>query len=731
MQQNNVTLRLARASARHPVWAVAAWFLLIATCIYVSTVVGMTSATQVDLGVGDSGRAAELAQEAGIAEPASEYVLIGPREGRPGGSAAREAAVQALGAALADSPEVSQVGAPVQSDDGEWILLPLVMAGDAQTASERVVNIRAVTQDVARDHPDVLMEQTGPASILAGVNEQLADDFVTAEMLSIPVTLIVLLVVFGAFVAAVVPIVLALTCVAGAVGLSAVISHVVPDSGTTANIILLIGMAVGVDYSLFYLKREREERRAGADSSTAIETAAATSGHAVVFSGAAVIVSLSGLYFVGDMSFTSLASAAILVVAVAVVGSLTVLPALLVLLSRFLDRPRVPGVWRLTNPKEERPPRVWPALLRPSLARPAVTMALTVIGLCVLALPALTLSLETQKADNLPPRIPAVATLHLMNAAFPQIGSSYTVVVRANEAEADAVAAALEGLAESTAATSGTAEPVQIVTSNDQRTTMLTLVSASDPESDVALNQLLELRETLLPDALDGVPGAEAFVGGQTAADHDYDENMMSKLPMVVGFVLLFNLVVMSLTFRSVVIGVVTLLMNLLSTGAAFGVLVLVFQNSWADGLLGYTSTGTIISWVPLFLFVILIGLSMDYHVFVLHRVYEEALSGAQLRDAVRNGIVHSAGVVTGAALVMAAVFSVFATLSFPEFKQLAVGLGVAVILDVVVIRGFLLPATLLVTGRWTWWPGPLSRRRPVTAGQPLDDVEHATPVSV
>jgi len=358
-------------------------------------------------------------------------------------------------------------------------------------------------------------------------------------------------------------------------------------------------------------------------------------------------------------------------------------------------------------------------------------MALTVVGLCALALPALTLSLETQKADNLPPRIPAVAALHRMNAEFPQIGSSYTVVVRADAGEADAVAAALDGLAESTAATSGTAEPVQIVTSDDRRTTMLTLVSASDPESDVALDHLLELRETLLPDALDGVPGAEVFVGGQTAADHDYDKNMTSKLPMVVGFVLLFNLVVMSLTFRSIVIGVVTLLMNLLSTGAAFGVLVLVFQNSWADGLLGYTSTGTIISWVPLFLFVILIGLSMDYHVFVLHRVYEEALSGAQLRDAVRNGIVHSAGGVTGAAIVMAAGFSVFATLSFPEFKQLAVGLGVAVILDVVVVRGFLLPATLLVTGRWTWWPGPLSHRDPSPAGQPVEDVERATPVSV
>ena len=715
-------LRVASASARHPMWAIAAWILLIAACVLLSTIVGTRAATQVDLGVGESGRASSLLQDADLIEPAAEYVLIGPRTKGSADAAEREDAAGDVADALRDVSDVSAVGEPVTSDDGEQTLLPVTMSGDPVTASERVGSLRSVTAAVAADHPDLLIQQTGAASLGAGVNDQLDADFVTAEALTIPVTLLVLFIVFGAFVAAVVPLVLALTCVVGAIGLSALVSHVVPDSGTTANMILLIGMAVGVDYSLFYIKREREERRAGASRLSAIEKAAATSGHAILFSGAAVVVSLAGLYFVGDVAFMSLASAAIIVVAVAVVGSITVLPALLMLLSRFLDRPRVPLVWRLTNRKTDAPARFWPAVLRPSLARPAMTMILTCLALVALSLPALQLSLETQKPENLPKRIPAVAANDDLNDAFPQIGSSFSVAVRADAAEADDITAVLSDL--SGAFSTGGAAPSQVRLSSDRRTSTTEIMTPSAPDSAAAQDELLRLRKTLIPASFRDVPSGEVVVGGQTAADYDYDHNMKDKLPFVVGFVLLFNVLVMTFTFRSLVIGLVTLLMNLLSTGAAFGVLVLVFQHDWANRVLGYTSTGSIISWVPLFLFVVLVGLSMDYHVFVLHRVLEGTRAGDPLRTAVSRGIVRSAGVVTGAALVMAAVFSVFATLSFPEFKQLAVGLGVAIVLDAVVIRGFLLPATLLVTGRWTWWPGPLSRRVQAPAAASTTDAD-------
>jgi RND superfamily putative drug exporter len=726
MKQNTHILRVARGSARHPVWAVVAWLLLIVGCVYLSMVVGVKSATPVDLGVGPSGRAAQIAQEAGLTEPATEYVLIGNRAGHSANKQERSKAAQGLRATLKRSKGVAEVGPSIQSKDGRWTMLPVTMSGDPETAADRVGAVRSLTARGAAEHRDLVIEQTGTASISAGIDDQLGNDFAKAETLTVPITLAVLLIVFGAFVAAVIPIVLALTCIAGAVGLSAVVSHVVPDSGTTSNMILLIGMAVGVDYSLFYLKREREERRAGADRRTAIENAAATSGHAVLFSGAAVIVSLAGLYLADDPSFNSLASAAILVVAVAVVGSVTVLPALLMLLTRVLDRPRVPFVWRLTNRKEERAPRFWPAMLRPSLARPATTMFLTILALAALAVPALDLSLATQKASDLPAKIPAVAAYNHMNNAFPQIGSSFTVAVRSDASASPQVKKSLATLSQSAAGAGLVADssaPLQIATSPDRRTSTINLTSQKAANSGAAQAELRKLRQTLVPGAFAAIPSAKAFVGGETAASFDYDKQQKDKLPMVIGFVLLFNLLVMAFMFRSIVIGAVTLVMNLLSTGAAFGVIVLVFQHPWANSLIGYTSTGTVISWVPLFLFVILVGLSMDYHVFVLHRVHEEARSGASHRDAVRNGIVHSAGVVTGAAVVMAAVFSVFATLSFPEFKQLAVGLGVAVILDVVIVRGFLLPATLLVTGRWTWWPGPLSRRQ-----HPTSTDAHAEP---
>ena len=710
----NPALSVARASARHPAVAVGAWLLLVGLCVWAGQAVGLVSATPIDLGSGDSLRAAELAHEAGLTDDAAEYVLVGPGPSGTADPSQLRATVDDLAQALARNDQVDQVGqAAVPSTDGTWLLLSLTLKGDPQTAYQRVDPVRAVTAQVAAAHPDVTVEQTGAASLTQGRRDQVHKDMAISERLSIPITLAVLVVVFGAFVAAVVPVVLALTAVAGATGLSAVVSHVVPDSGLTSNVILLIGMAVGVDYSLFYLKREREERSHGAGARRAVERAAQTSGHAVVFAGGAVIVSLAGLYLANDTGFLSLAWSAILVVVVAVLGSLTVLPALLMLLSRFLDRPRVPFVWRATN--QTRQPRLWPALLRPSLAHPALTMAATVVVLLAAAAPILSLRLAAQQTDEMPAKIPAVAALHTMNDHFPQVGSSFLVVVRAPQSQSATVRARLEGLAAAQSADVGA--PAQVLTSADGRTSTVAVVAAVDASSGAADDYLLHLRRTLVPEALRDVPDAKAVVGGSTAMDYDFAHNMRSRLGWVVGFVLLFNLVVMASTFRSLVVGAATLMMNLLSTGAAFGALSVVFQHHWFDALLGYATTGKVISWVPLFLFVVLVGLSMDYHVFVLNRVHEAAQTGVPHRDAVRDGIVRSSGVVTSAAMVMVAVFSLFGILSsFQDFIQLTLGLTVAVLVDVIVVRGFLLPATLLVLGRWAWWPGPLSRPRPTPA---------------
>ena len=699
------TVRVARWSAEHPWRAIALWLVFVAGCIALGQAAGLRTVTDLDTGVGQSGRAAQIMHDAKIADPATEDVLITARTGPLDLDAARAAAA-AVTTAMRSLADVSAVAAPVRSKDGTTLLVDVTMSGDAETAQDRVTTLLDTTASVQRAFPALRVEEVGGASIQRGVNAQVGSDLSAAARYSLPVTLLILLIAFGAIIAAGVPVLLALSAVGSATGLAAVVSHILPDSGTTSSMILLMGMAVGVDYSLFYVKRAREERARGRSHLDSIELAAETSGHSIIVSGIAVIVAMLGLFVARDPVFSSLAAGSIIVVAVAVLGSITVLPAVLAKLGRHIDRPRVPVLWRVSAQRADREPRLWSAVLRPSLRHPRSTLAVSVLVLLALAIPALTLRLHSDSPQSLPRVIAVLRSYDRLAAAFPAEQSTQQVVVKAPASRAGEVSAALQALTERLRGNSLLqVEDGPVRTSADNSVHVLRIDTPFDAESKSAKLALTQLRSDLVPAAVGAIPDAQWAVGGDTAKAVDYDRHLSSVVPWVVAFVVVMTMLMMGVVFRSLVLALVTALVNLLSAGAAFGVLALVFQHTWAEGLLDFRSTGSVITWIPLFTFAVLFGLSMDYHVFMISRIREAAATGLSTRDAVRQGILRSAGTVTSAAIVMVSVFSIFASLHMVEMKELGLSLAVAVLIDAVLVRAVVLPSLLVVLGKRRWSP--------------------------
>jgi len=694
MKPTTATVNVARWSARHPWRAIGLWAAVVMAALALTATVPTQMSSFSDSGVGESGRAAEMIDEAGLSADPQESVLITARSGALD-KAAATAAADDVGTALGRLESVKEVAEPVWSPDRDALLVPVSLRGTPDDASDQVEELLDATASTQRDHRDVSIRQVGEASLDAGINERVGADLAEGEALSLPITFGILLVAFGALIAAGIPVLLAISSIITALALYAPISYLVPDEGTVSSVVLLMGMAVGVDYSLFYLRREREERQRGHSTIDAIEIAARTSGHAVVVSGAAVVLAMSGLFLMGEATFAGLAIGSILVVSLAVLGSLTVLPALLAKLGRWVDRPRVPLLWRLN--RRIGSGGISGRLLAPVLARPRTSAVVTGAVLVAVALPAFSMKSQDGTIDTLPQEIPAVQAYQDVQQSFPSEHPSVDVVVRGpvdGTAGADAKAS-LEQVADASGLQ--TAGPVQV--GDDGRTAAVTLVAPhaeGDPRNDDAVERL---RDTLVPRASADLTGAAWAVGGPVAATMDVNDQP-NRLPWVIAFVLVLTLIVMGWTFRSLVIAALTTVLNLLSVGTAFGVMVLVFQNSWADGLLDYTSQGFIVGWVPIFCFVVLVGLSMDYHVFVLSRVREAVASGMPFADAVRTGIRDTAGAVTSAAAVMVSVFAVFAMLSMVEMKQMGIGLSVAILVDATLIRLVLLPALLLLLER-------------------------------
>ncbi|MFD5946282.1 MMPL family transporter [Streptomyces collinus] len=715
---NSLTVRVARWSARHPWRAIVGWLVFVVLCLGAGSAVGTNSAKTADYRVGEAGRAETLAAEAHLERRSAEQVLISSRSGGALDQEAARAAAKDLTDRMRRLPEVAGVADPLPSGDRRTLMVEVTLKGEERDAKDKVDALLAQTAAVQKSHPGLLLEETGSPSVSKGVDQQRSDDLALSEAITLPVTLLTLLVVFGSVTMAGVPLLLALSSIAAAVGLSMVVSHVSPDAGVGTNVILMIGLAVGVDYTLFYLKREREERaRSGGrlSSEALVELAAATSGRAVVVSGFAVVASTATLYLASDVIFSSLATGTIVVVLVAVASSLTALPALLVKLGRRAER-------RASRQAERGKPvrrvrggggggRMWNALLRPAARHPLATLCVSVLALLALVLPLAGLKITEMSRDTHSREVPAMRVYDRLNEAFPEQRVTHQVVVRADASRSAEVTAALRQVARRAEADPLFTGAYRIRTSADDRTGTLELKVPYLGNSEEAYDSLDRLRDDFLPATVGRITGAEYGVSGDVARYADYPAHQNGRLPLVLGALLLVTFAMTVYAFRSVVLGLLGVALNLLSAAAALGLLVLVFQGTWAEGLLGFESTGSIGSRVPLFLFVILFGLSMDYQVFVVSRIREAALAGVPTRQAVLDGIRSSASVVTSAAVVMTTVFAGFVFLHIIEMKQIGFVLAAAVLIDAFVVRVMVLPAAMLLLGEWSWWPSRAVRR--------------------
>ncbi len=702
----NLAARCAHWSSTHWKTAVVGWLSLVVALTWLGGAVGSRQITNVESSSGESAVAERILAGAGFDDHAGESVLVQSSSARAGEPAFR-AVLADVRDRLSGLEHVQRVQSPLEaggaalvSRDGHSALVRFEIDGDPDQASGKVAPILAEVAAAQARHPGWTVEEFGSASAEHQLDATVGEDFQRAERLSVPVTLLVLLVAFGAVAAAGVPAVLAFSAVIGTLGLSAVVSHVFPATDTTASVILLVGMAVGVDYSLFYLRREREEAAAGQTRRNALMRAAATSGQAVLISGATVVVAMAGMLLAGSKVFTSLGVGAVLVVAMAVAGSLTVLPALLAKLGHRVEWGRLPLLGRRRVGES----LLWSALLSRVLARPLLAVVAATIGLLVLALPALGMRTQLPGFAEMPGDLPVVRTFERIQAAFPGSPTPAEVVVEAPDVTTPAVRTAIEALRRRAVASGEMAEPIEVRVNPDRTVAAVSVPLAGSGEDGRSVHALRTLRETVVPATVGRLGGATVAVTGETAGSVDFNDLTRRRAPLVFAFVLGLAFLLLLVTFRSLVVPAKAIVLNLLSVAASYGVLVAVFQHGWGGSLVGVERPGPIASWLPLFLFVILFGLSMDYHVFILSRVRELVDAGAPTREAVARAIKVTAGTVTSAAAVMVAVFAIFATLRTVAVKQVGVGLAVAVLLDATVVRGVLLPAAMALLGEWNWY---------------------------
>jgi len=699
-----VVERIACWSARHRKAVVIGWLLFVAAAFVAGQMLGTQSRPQYD--PGQAGQAEQMMHALGVTTPPSETVLV---QAKAAGDTFRDdpamrQAAAAVVTALQRLPRAAEdiespLGPGAQgliSADGRSALVTFRVAGPHASAETTVGTDMAAVAAVQARYPRLVVAEAGDASTDAASNALLDADFRKAEVTSVPITLVLLLAVFGALIAAGIPVALAGAAVMATISLLAVPSRWLPIGSGTSEVVLILGMAVGIDYSLFYLRREREERAAGRSFGEALRIAGATSGKAIVISGLTVMISLAGLFLTGIDEFTGMAVGTITVVGVAVIGSLTLLPALLAMLGERADRCRVPFLGRRRT--AARPSRLWAGLIRRVVRRPVIWGGAALLALLALASPALGMRIGNPVID-LPKNLSVVQTLDRINAEFPGRPAPANVGVTGQDRTPVTAALVAHG-----------------------RGLIVNVPLAGNGSDNASVNALLTLRNQVLPATLGTVHGLSYAVTGNTASNYDWSATVHARTPIVLAVVCLLAFCVMLTAFRSILLPLISIGLNLLSVGAAYGLITLIFQDGHLEGLLSFTSYGAIADWVPLFMFVLLFGLSMDYHVFILSRVRERRLAGASTQDALIGGIASSAGVVTSAAVIMVAVFSIFATLSFVDVKTLGVGLAFAVLIDATVVRGLLMPAAMVLLGERCWY---LPRK---LAGMPvLPGARHGT----
>jgi uncharacterized membrane protein YdfJ with MMPL/SSD domain len=708
-QSQNLAARMGRWSASHWKTALFGWLAFVVAAFAIGMVVGTEKIKEEDYNTGQSHRADQILKEGFPHSDAQTEIVLVQSASRTVDDPAFHATVSDVVRAVKGNPATKNLKSPLDPPNGDQIskdrrtvMVTWDMRGKYEAAKTKIDAIQDAVAKVADRHPDFYVGEAGSVSTRKALDQMFSDQLKLAGERSIPITIVVLLLVLGALVAVGVPLLLALSGVLATVGLVSLPSQLVPMDSNVSAVILLIGLAVGVDYSLFYLKREREERAAGKGARAALEAAAATSGRSVLISGLTVMIAMAGMMFSGDTSYLGFGIATMMVVGIAMLGSLTVLPALLSKLGDRVEKGKIPYLHRLRRESGEN--RFWKKILTPAMRRPAVAAAVAGGALVAMALPAVNLHTAQSGLNALPTSAPTVSTVNKINDAFSkgEVAQSQ-VAIKAN-IDSPATQRAIATLKAKTMAARLNSSSIDIEVNPSHTVARVDIPfvgEGTDAESNAALQKL---RDEILPATIGKLEGAEYAVTGMTANSADQNALLKRKAPLVFGFVLVLAFALLLVTFRSIVIPLKAILLNLLSVGAAYGLLVIVFQWGWGESLLGFESNGGIASWLPIFMFVILFGLSMDYHVFILSRVREAFDRGLKTEDAVAHGITTTAGVVSSAAAVMVGAFAVFALMPILDMKEMGIGLAAAVLIDATIVRAVLLPATMKLLGDWNWY---------------------------
>jgi uncharacterized membrane protein YdfJ with MMPL/SSD domain len=716
MKSPNLAARAGRWSATHRKTAIVGWIVLVVLATLVGGAVGQKELDQSASGNGESKRAELIIDAADFPEEVREQVLVQGKGAIKAGDPQITAAVKDVVSRLERIEGVTEIESPLNradrshtvSSDGRSVVVNFKLPGDPaeKEALEQVAEAPlAAVAAVQKAHPQVRVEEYGAASERNALGETERKDEARSLQLSMAGTLLILLLAFGAAVAAGVPLFLGISAFVATTGLLGPVSQLVPLHEAVAQVTMLVGLAVGVDYAMFYLRRMIEEQQKGRSSAAALEVAAATSGRAVVISGLTVMAAMAGMFFSGNPIFVSFGIGTIIVVGVAVGGSLTVLPAMLSFLGEkgWLEKGRVPWVAKRRH-RTGGESRAWSAILDRVLARPLLSVIVAGGLLIALSVPALGMQLKAPGTEGISRSQPIMQTLDRIDAAFPGGSVPATVVVKADDVTAPEVRSAIEALRDQAIATGRLSEPSAIEISPDKTVAIVSL-AVDGKGTDAASNRSIEvLRNEVVPATVGTLGNAEVAVGGMTAWSKDFLDTMESHLPIVFGFVLALAFILLLATFRSLVVPIKAIVLNLLSVGAAYGLLTLVFQHGYGESALGFHSVGGITPWLPLFMFVILFGLSMDYHVFVLSRIREAVDRGMTTENAVAYGIKSTAGIITSAAAVMVITFAMFATGADQQMKQLGVGLAVAILIDATIVRAVLLPAAMKLLGDRNWY---------------------------
>ena len=757
---------IARASSRHPWRTVGVWLaVLVLAGVSAGSLLGESLTTDFDFTTTpEAKRALELLEERRLERDivTETWVIAGEQEGTASdpefsrrvngvlddlealgpGAVSYVPSVYPMSAVVAEDPELAPFG-PIPSEDGRAVLFTVVMAGDTDAATEHVDRLEAIREGATGDGIEAF--SLGAATSTEDFRRISEEDLRFGESIGVLAAILVLVVVFGSLVAGITPIVMGIFSIAVTLGIIALIGQLWRITFFAPNLVSMMGLAVGIDYSLFIVSRYREERQRGREKLEAIEQAGETANRAVFFSGVTVILALAGMLIIPVTIFRGLAGGAIVVVAVSVAASMTLLPAILSILGDRVNAGRILGR-RRGDIEHGRPGGFWDRMSRGVMARPVLSLVLAAGLLIALSLP---FWLQPHPEDDgvgikqgmsgittLPDDVATKQAFNALVEHFPKAGANTPaqIVILGSPRDPDVVAG-IEELGRQIADDPSLGAPVAPRGSEDGSVTLVDIPlagAAVDTQSEAAVQAVRDLRERYVPTAFADA-GVEVLVGGESALLADFLDISGDYTPVIILIVLGLSFVLLTIVFRSIVVPAKAIVMNLLSVGAAYGAIVLVFQEGgiglgeWIADISGFQQVDAIDAWLPLFLFSILFGLSMDYHVFLLSRIREEYDRTLDNAEAVAYGLRTTGGIITGAAIIMVAVFSGFAAGRLVALEEMGFGLAIAVFIDATIVRSILVPSTMRLLGdrnwylpRWLQWLPQVRVEGPETVEEPV-----------